>query len=125
MRHACSRAALLALQVSEWRFDVFEFMKDPLIGGKPLAPVTLTVLRAHGLLDGWRLDRSVTIAYLEAVEEAYLANAYHNNIHAADVVQVRISRDNSVRSAAQPVHLPVRCKRGAFVVPARRRCTAC
>ena len=66
-------------------------MQHPLIRGRPLAPVALTVLQNHDVLDGWRVDRATMERYLEAVEECYLANPYHNNVHAADVVQASAS----------------------------------
>lgn len=58
------------------------------MAGRPLVPVTLAALEAQGLLSSWCLDRSVVERLLEAIEEEYVFNnGYHNNIHAADVVQ--------------------------------------
>lgn len=79
--------SMLTPLLSDWGFDVYEVMQHPLIRGRPLAPVALTVLQNHDVLDGWRVDRATMERYLEAVEECYLANPYHNNVHAADVVQ--------------------------------------
>lgn len=50
--------------------------------------MTLALLQHYGLLDGWLVSRPAMQAYLLEVEARYLANPYHNALHAADVTQV-------------------------------------
>lgn len=72
-------------QVFSWHFNIYELNKTT--QGNPLITVTLALLEAYDLLDGWRIKRKTVEAFLLQVERAYLPNAYHNNIHAADVTQ--------------------------------------
>ena len=72
--------------VSNWRtFDVFRVAA--LCQGRPLQLVTLRVLEKLGISQRLELSLSRVRAFLEAVEEQYEKQPYHNNVHAADVVQ--------------------------------------
>jgi len=82
---------LLNLETA-WSFDIFDFERacDALTGegqGKPAALLCYYLMEQHGLFEALKIERSKMLLWLAKVDEGYLReNAYHNSLHAADVV---------------------------------------
>jgi len=71
--------------LKKWTFDVFEFNKKT--NGRPLYFIGLTLFKYHGLIDAFDIPEETLKSFLNAVENGYRDNLYHNKIHAADVTQ--------------------------------------
>ncbi|XP_038049560.1 cAMP-specific 3',5'-cyclic phosphodiesterase 4C-like isoform X2 [Patiria miniata] len=72
--------------VDRWGFDAFKI--DHLTNHKPLTAVTFTILQERGLLKTFQIPQKTLIAYVMTLEGNYNKDVkYHNQIHAADVVQ--------------------------------------
>ena len=85
--HPTPATSEILAQVSDWSsFDVFEL--DSASGGKPLQFVTLHLLNTLGIMHRLpTLDPHKLTGFLVAAETRYHPQPYHNNTHAADVVQ--------------------------------------
>ncbi|XP_037067742.1 cAMP-specific 3',5'-cyclic phosphodiesterase 4C isoform X1 [Peromyscus leucopus] len=71
---------------NKWGLDVFRVAE--LSGGRPLTAVVFSVLQERDLLQTFRIPADALRAYLLTLEGHYHADvAYHNSVHAADVVQ--------------------------------------
>ncbi|CAD7700845.1 unnamed protein product [Ostreobium quekettii] len=81
-------------KIQSWEdFDIFKVAEM----GKPLEVVAMAMLEDFELVTKLNLDYAKLTKFFKAVEENYLDNPYHNNIHAADVVQalgVILARDD-------------------------------
>lgn len=73
-------------KVDDWNFDVFSL--DELTGGRTLFITSYTLFVKYDLLNTFNIDEAVLINFLREVESGYHHNAYHNAMHAADVLQV-------------------------------------
>ncbi|KAM6104779.1 3',5'-cyclic-AMP phosphodiesterase 4D-like [Pterocles gutturalis] len=72
--------------VNRWGLQVFRVAE--LSGNRPLTVITYTILQERDLLKTFKIPADTLITYLLTLEDHYHADvAYHNNIHAADVVQ--------------------------------------
>ncbi|XP_022087243.1 cAMP-specific 3',5'-cyclic phosphodiesterase 4C-like isoform X3 [Acanthaster planci] len=72
--------------VDRWGFDAFKI--DDLTNHKPLTAVTYTILQERGLLKTFQIPPKTLIGYIRTLEDNYNKDVkYHNQIHAADVVQ--------------------------------------
>ncbi|EFC49940.1 predicted protein [Naegleria gruberi] len=71
--------------IDRYDFDVFELNEAS--RGKPLYVIFTYYLRRFGLLEHFNIDREVLHAFLREIETHYGYNAFHNSIHAADVLQ--------------------------------------
>lgn len=72
-------------RIDDWAFDVFE--ANEVSNGSPLFMITANLLELHGVIAHFHLPVDDLHRLLHKVEEGYIANPYHNNIHAADVTQ--------------------------------------
>jgi hypothetical protein len=71
-----------------WGFDIFRL--NHLSALRPLTAVSMSALQRLGVISSLRLDEGTLFRYLVAVEDGYARHQtvpYHNNEHAADVVQ--------------------------------------
>ncbi|XP_071799196.1 3',5'-cyclic-AMP phosphodiesterase 4C-like isoform X2 [Asterias amurensis] len=72
--------------LDRWGFDAFRV--DALTNHRPLTAVTFTVLQERGLLKTFQIPHKTLITYMMILEDNYNKDVkYHNQIHAADVVQ--------------------------------------
>ncbi|XP_026526293.1 cAMP-specific 3',5'-cyclic phosphodiesterase 4D [Notechis scutatus] len=72
--------------VNKWGLQVFKIAE--LSGNRPLTVVMYTIFQERDLLKTFKILPDMLITYLMTLEDHYHADvAYHNNIHAADVVQ--------------------------------------
>jgi hypothetical protein len=79
--------SLLANALVSWQWDAFAFVAGCHV--RPLATLSLHLLRVSGLVEHFGLPLDSLAAWLGRVEEGYsAAHPYHNAIHAADVLQV-------------------------------------
>lgn len=71
---------------NKWGLDVFKVAE--LSGNQPLTVVMFRVLQERDLLKTFRIPADTLLTYLMTLEGHYHADvAYHNSVHAADVVQ--------------------------------------
>ena len=85
------RLQRLVTMETAWAFDIFEFdrlcneLPDPGTG-RPAAILCFFLLEQHGIFQSLDIDRGKMLAWLKGVDMGYdRNNAYHNNLHAADV----------------------------------------
>mmetsp|Transcript_50604 Transcript_50604/g.130475 ORF Transcript_50604/g.130475 Transcript_50604/m.130475 type:complete len:478 (-) Transcript_50604:579-2012(-) len=71
--------------IHEWGMDMFDLAKAA--EGRPLTMVGLFFFDYYSLVQEYNLDRTKLRSFLTTVEGEYQNNPYHNNIHAADVMQ--------------------------------------
>uniref|UniRef100_A0A8D0E102 Phosphodiesterase n=1 Tax=Salvator merianae TaxID=96440 RepID=A0A8D0E102_SALMN len=72
--------------VNKWGLQVFKIAE--LSGNRPLTVIMYTIFQERELLKTFKIPPDMLITYLMTLEDHYHADvAYHNNIHAADVVQ--------------------------------------
>uniref|UniRef100_A0A8C9HG82 Phosphodiesterase n=1 Tax=Piliocolobus tephrosceles TaxID=591936 RepID=A0A8C9HG82_9PRIM len=72
--------------VNKWGLHVFRIAE--LSGNRPLTVIMYTIFQERDLLKTFKIPVDTLITYLMTLEDHYHADvAYHNNIHAADVVQ--------------------------------------
>jgi len=87
-----ARLQRLVTQETAWAFDIFDFDRacESLPGegqGHPATLLTYFFLEQHGVFEALEIERSKMLLWLTAVDEGYAReNAYHNALHAADVV---------------------------------------
>ncbi|KAL6758843.1 3'5'-cyclic nucleotide phosphodiesterase [Haematococcus lacustris] len=88
----------------QWTFDAFRL--DQLSSGHALSTLAFYLLQSTGLIKQHSI-RGVKVArFLRAIEAGYQANAYHNAIHAADVLQtmhVVLQRSGMLPRYADPL----------------------
>jgi hypothetical protein len=71
--------------IDDWNeFDVFQVAREH--EGKPLMLISWSVLERRGLIGHFNLSKSLLSSFLDNIEELYSSHAYHNPVHAADVV---------------------------------------
>lgn len=73
------------LQSSSWDFDIFLF--GELCQGRPLQTLVEYLFQSYRLVSAYDIDTEILGNFLRELESGYLDVAYHNNYHAADVVQ--------------------------------------
>ncbi|XP_008101086.1 3',5'-cyclic-AMP phosphodiesterase 4D isoform X7 [Anolis sagrei] len=72
--------------VNKWGLQVFKIAEFS--GNRPLTVIMYTIFQERELLKTFKIQPDMLITYLMTLEDHYHADvAYHNNIHAADVVQ--------------------------------------
>jgi hypothetical protein len=121
--------------VSKWEFDVFEInrltggqsllfigwsilsspysqhvMEEVLLKRNQKRPLSLDMMEGYRFIDEFRIDQKKMTNFLRSMEEDYIKqNPYHNNIHAADVLQTLHSMLQemgcSQRLLPSPLHL--------------------
>jgi len=69
-----------------WEIDVVRLATIPEVGGLPLLVLGHYIIMQTGINTHLQLDMNRIDNWLRAIEESYLANPYHNHLHAADVV---------------------------------------
>ncbi|EPQ02539.1 cAMP-specific 3',5'-cyclic phosphodiesterase 4D [Myotis brandtii] len=73
-------------EVNKWGLHVFRIAE--LSGNRPLTVIMHTIFQERDLLKTFKIPVDTLVTYLMTLEDHYHADvAYHNNIHAADVVQ--------------------------------------
>ncbi|XP_057696269.1 cAMP-specific 3',5'-cyclic phosphodiesterase 4D-like isoform X7 [Corythoichthys intestinalis] len=80
---------LLASEIEDlnrWGLDVFKIAEHS--GNRPLTVIMFSIFQERDLLKTFRIPINTFITFMMTLEDHYRADvAYHNNIHAADVVQ--------------------------------------
>uniref|UniRef100_A0A3B4DIR1 Phosphodiesterase n=1 Tax=Pygocentrus nattereri TaxID=42514 RepID=A0A3B4DIR1_PYGNA len=73
-------------EIHKWGVDIFKISEYS--GNRPLTVTMYTVFQERDLLKNFKIPADTFITFMMALEENYRADvAYHNSIHAADVVQ--------------------------------------
>ncbi|KAM4552870.1 3',5'-cyclic-AMP phosphodiesterase 4C isoform 4-T4 [Odontesthes bonariensis] len=84
-----SQEGLLAKEledINRWGIDIFKVSEYS--GNRPLTVTMYTIFQERELLKSFKIPVDVFINFIMTLEDHYRADvAYHNNIHAADVVQ--------------------------------------
>ncbi|XP_060889911.1 cAMP-specific 3',5'-cyclic phosphodiesterase 4D isoform X2 [Labrus mixtus] len=84
-----SQESMLAKEVeniNRWGLDIFKIAEFS--GNRPLTVVMYSVFQERDLLKTFKIPTDTFITFMMTLEDHYHADvAYHNNIHAADVVQ--------------------------------------
>lgn len=81
-----SRAELEFLEtVDDWFFDAFEL--DKITGGHPLRVLSCFLFKRLNLLETYNISEKTFYLFVDKIERGFPDNAYHNNIHVANVVQ--------------------------------------
>uniref|UniRef100_A0A3Q3E2V5 Phosphodiesterase n=1 Tax=Labrus bergylta TaxID=56723 RepID=A0A3Q3E2V5_9LABR len=84
-----SQESMLAKEVeniNRWGLDIFKIAEFS--GNRPLTVVMYSVFQERDLLKTFKIPIDTFITFMMTLEDHYHADvAYHNNIHAADVVQ--------------------------------------
>lgn len=72
--------------MDRWGIDIFKIAEYS--GNRPLTVIMYTVFQERDLLKTFKIPSDTFLTFLMTLEDHYHADvAYHNNIHAADVVQ--------------------------------------
>ncbi|XP_030582844.1 cAMP-specific 3',5'-cyclic phosphodiesterase 4D isoform X2 [Archocentrus centrarchus] len=72
--------------IDRWGMDVFKVAEYS--GNRPLTVIMYTIFQERDLLKTFEIPMDTFITFMMTLEDHYHADvAYHNNIHAADVVQ--------------------------------------
>ncbi|XP_012683222.2 cAMP-specific 3',5'-cyclic phosphodiesterase 4D isoform X2 [Clupea harengus] len=72
--------------VNKWGVDIFKISEYS--GNRPLTVTMYSIFQERELLKSFKIPADTFITFMMTLEENYHADvAYHNNIHAADVVQ--------------------------------------
>uniref|UniRef100_A0A8C6U3I8 Phosphodiesterase n=1 Tax=Neogobius melanostomus TaxID=47308 RepID=A0A8C6U3I8_9GOBI len=72
--------------VNRWGIDMFKVSEYS--GSRPLTVTMYTIFQERDLLKSFKIPADTFITFMMTLEDHYHADvAYHNNIHAADVVQ--------------------------------------
>ncbi|XP_044854383.1 cAMP-specific 3',5'-cyclic phosphodiesterase 4C isoform X3 [Mauremys mutica] len=71
---------------NKWGLDMFKITEYS--GNRPLTVIMYSIFQERDLMKTFRIPADTFITYMMTLEDHYHADvAYHNNIHAADVVQ--------------------------------------
>ncbi|XP_061739387.1 cAMP-specific 3',5'-cyclic phosphodiesterase 4D-like isoform X3 [Nerophis ophidion] len=80
---------LLASEIEDlnrWGLDIFKIAE--LSGNRPLTVLMYSIFQERELLKTFKIPMNTFVTFMVTLEDHYRADvAYHNNIHAADVVQ--------------------------------------
>ncbi|XP_076151549.1 3',5'-cyclic-AMP phosphodiesterase 4C isoform X4 [Alosa pseudoharengus] len=72
--------------INRWGVDIFKISEYS--GNRPLTVTMYSIFQERDLLKSFKIPADTFITFMMTLEENYHADvAYHNNIHAADVVQ--------------------------------------
>ncbi|XP_063075214.1 3',5'-cyclic-AMP phosphodiesterase 4C isoform X2 [Engraulis encrasicolus] len=72
--------------INKWGVDIFKISEYS--GNRPLTVTMYSIFQERDLLKSFKIPADTFITFMMTLEENYHADvAYHNNIHAADVVQ--------------------------------------
>ncbi|XP_042353423.1 cAMP-specific 3',5'-cyclic phosphodiesterase 4C isoform X2 [Plectropomus leopardus] len=72
--------------INRWGIDIFKVSEYS--GNRPLTVTMYTIFQERDLLKSFKIPADTFITFMMTLEDHYHADvAYHNNIHAADVVQ--------------------------------------
>ncbi|XP_030631711.1 cAMP-specific 3',5'-cyclic phosphodiesterase 4D isoform X2 [Chanos chanos] len=72
--------------IDKWGVDIFKISEYS--GNRPLTVTMYTIFQERDLLKSFKIPADTFITFMMTLEENYHSDvAYHNNIHAADVVQ--------------------------------------
>ncbi|XP_058647643.1 cAMP-specific 3',5'-cyclic phosphodiesterase 4C isoform X3 [Onychostoma macrolepis] len=72
--------------INRWGIDIFKIAEYS--GNRPLTVVMYTIFQERDLFKTFKIPSDTFLTFLMTLEDHYHADvAYHNNIHAADVVQ--------------------------------------
>ncbi|KAM3876511.1 3',5'-cyclic-AMP phosphodiesterase 4C isoform 2-T2 [Diretmus argenteus] len=81
-----SMLAKEAEDINRWGLDIFKIAEYS--GNRPLTVVMYSIFQERDLLKSFKIPADTFITLMMTLEDHYHADvAYHNNIHAADVVQ--------------------------------------
>jgi hypothetical protein len=75
----------LLLKSAQWDFDIFAL--NEISNGTPLTTLMMYIFHCLNFQGKFQIDEKVFQNFVSIVETGYLANPYHNAVHAADVVQ--------------------------------------
>ncbi|XP_068175931.1 3',5'-cyclic-AMP phosphodiesterase 4C-like isoform X2 [Antennarius striatus] len=72
--------------INRWGLDIFKIAEFS--GNRPLTVIMFSVFQERDLLKTFKIPNDTFVTFMMTLEDHYHADvAYHNNIHAADVVQ--------------------------------------
>uniref|UniRef100_A0A8B9J5X0 Phosphodiesterase n=1 Tax=Astyanax mexicanus TaxID=7994 RepID=A0A8B9J5X0_ASTMX len=72
--------------INRWGLDIFKIAEHS--GNRPLTVIMYSIFQERDLLKSFKIPTDTFITFMMTLEDHYHADvAYHNNIHAADVVQ--------------------------------------
>ncbi|CAK6972170.1 cAMP-specific 3'%2C5'-cyclic phosphodiesterase 4D-like isoform X3 [Scomber scombrus] len=72
--------------INRWGMDVFKIAEFS--GNRPLTVIMFSIFQERDLLKTFKIPMDTFVTFMMTLEDHYHADvAYHNNIHAADVVQ--------------------------------------
>ncbi|KAI4904215.1 hypothetical protein NFI96_009330 [Prochilodus magdalenae] len=72
--------------INRWGLDIFKIAEHS--GNRPLTVIMYTIFQERDLLKSFKIPTDTFITFMMTLEDHYHADVtYHNNIHAADVVQ--------------------------------------
>ncbi|KAJ8277452.1 hypothetical protein GJAV_G00075310 [Gymnothorax javanicus] len=73
-------------EINRWGLDIFKISEYS--GNRPLTVVMYSIFQERDLLKSFKIPADTFITFMMTLEDHYHGDvAYHNNIHAADVVQ--------------------------------------
>jgi hypothetical protein len=71
--------------LDSWEFDCFDLAT--FTNGKPLLFIGMALFKKYNLINRFNLDTEKLSSLLQAVENGYYFNPYHNSTHASDVAR--------------------------------------
>jgi len=75
-------------QIMEETFEDQQSLSKDTTAGTHFSVLDMKESRGYNFLDKYKISGKVMVDFLRAIEDRYISeNAYHNNIHAADVLQ--------------------------------------
>ena len=84
--HSYTSISFICSDVNKWDFDIFAFQK--LCNGWPLLCLSNVLFLKLNIEQNLGIDRNTFSNCVSKMENGYLStNAYHNSLHAADVLQ--------------------------------------
>jgi len=72
-------------KLDQWAFDVFDM--EELSGGNPLFATCFALMLKYDFVRKFNIKEECLVNFLRELEAGYHPNPYHNNAHAADVLQ--------------------------------------
>lgn len=103
-KEIADRHSEISFEISKlfkWEFDAFELAD---VCDTPLTALGLYAMNKFDLFKQCNVSQTTFVAFLYKIEQSYLSNPYHNNIHACDVLSAEIYwlSDTDIYSKLEP-----------------------